>query len=61
MAGEEVAELARRDYGGEPVTDEEWAEIFAAFGPYIPSGEQLARRTANPDLGGPGMELPSPT
>ena len=32
-AGDEVAALARRDYGGDDVTDDEWARVFAAFGP----------------------------
>jgi proline iminopeptidase len=57
MAGDAVAELAGRDYGGDPVTDEEWAVIFAAFGPVVPSADELARRIRNPDLGGRGMEL----
>lgn len=57
VAGDEVAELAERDYGGESVTDEEWAVVFAALGPEVPSSEELARRIRNPDLGGPGMEL----
>lgn len=57
VAGDEVAELARRDYGGEPVPDEQWAEVFAAFGPHVPSPEQLARRIRNPELGAVGMDL----
>jgi proline iminopeptidase len=57
VAGDEIAELARRDYGGDPVNDEEWTRIFAAFGPKVPSKEELARRIRNPELGGPGMEL----
>ena len=56
-AGDEVAELARRDYGGDPVTDDEWARVFAAFGPHVPSTEELARRVRNPELGPTGMEL----
>lgn len=36
VAGPEVAELARRDYGGDPVTDAQWAKVFAAFGPVVP-------------------------
>jgi pimeloyl-ACP methyl ester carboxylesterase len=55
-AGDEVAELARRDYGGDPVTDEEWAKVFAAFGPRIPSEEELARRIRNAELNTPGLE-----
>jgi pimeloyl-ACP methyl ester carboxylesterase len=57
VAGDEVAALARRDYSGDPITDEEWARVFAAFGPRIPSTEQLARRVRNPELGTHGMEL----
>jgi pimeloyl-ACP methyl ester carboxylesterase len=57
VAGDEIAELARRDYDGDPVTDEEWARIFAAFGPKVPSKEELARRIRNPEVGECGMEL----
>ena len=57
VAGDEVAELARRDYSGDPVTDDEWAKVFAAFGPQVPSQEELARRIRNTDLGPSGMEL----
>jgi len=39
------------------VTDEEWARVFAAFGPRVPDPDELARRIRNPDLGAPGMEL----
>ncbi|HET9522124.1 MAG TPA: alpha/beta hydrolase [Candidatus Limnocylindrales bacterium] len=56
-AGDEVAELARRDYGGEPVTDAEWARVFTAFGPNRPTAEALARRVRNPALAPRGMEL----
>ena len=57
VGGDEVAELARRDFGGEPVTDEDSARVFAAFGPRLPDREQLGRRVGNPDIGEPGMEL----
>jgi len=56
IADDEVAELARRDYGGDPVTDVEWARVFAAFGPRVPSEEELARRVRNAELALPGME-----
>jgi pimeloyl-ACP methyl ester carboxylesterase len=52
-----VAELARRDYSGDPVTDEEWARVFAAFGPRVPDQHQLGRRIRNAELGAHGMEL----
>jgi proline iminopeptidase len=53
VAGDEVAELAGREYGGDPVTAEEWARVFAAFGPHIPTADELARRIRNPNLAGP--------
>lgn len=55
LAGDRIAELARRDYGGDPVSDEEWAEIFASFGPRIPTTQELSRRIGTPELGEPGM------
>jgi proline iminopeptidase len=58
FGGDEVAELARRDYGGGgEVTDEEWARVFAAFGPRVPDADQLARRRSNVELGPHGLEL----
>jgi proline iminopeptidase len=57
FGGDDVAELARRDYGGDPVTEEEWARVFAAFGPRVPEQEQLARRIRNPEIGLQGMAL----
>jgi pimeloyl-ACP methyl ester carboxylesterase len=56
VGGDPVAELARRDYGGDPVTDERWTRVFAAFGPRVPSKTELARRIRNPELGLAGME-----
>jgi proline iminopeptidase len=55
--GDDVAELTRLDYGGEPVTDAEWAKVFEAFGPNRPSADELARRVRNPALAPRGMEL----
>jgi pimeloyl-ACP methyl ester carboxylesterase len=56
VAGDEVAELVRRSYSGNPVTVDEWAKVFAAFGPHVPSQEELARVIRNPDVGPPGMD-----
>lgn len=56
MAGDRVAELARRDYAGDLTTAEEWAEVFAAFGPRLPDEETLKRQRGNPELGPHGME-----
>jgi proline iminopeptidase len=39
-AGDEVAEIARRSYGGHEVTEEEWARVFAAFGLHVPDEER---------------------
>ena len=57
VAGPEIAALARQDYGGVPVTAEEWARVFAAFGPRVPGADELARRIGNPELGEHGMRL----
>ncbi len=57
FGGDEVGDLAGRDYGGDPIADEEWARVFAAFGPRVPDREQLGRRKRNPEVGEPGMEL----
>ena len=57
FAGDDVAELARRDFGGDSVTEEEWARVFAAFGPRVPDRQQLARRIRNPEVGEHGVEL----
>ena len=56
-AGDEVAELARRDYGADDVSAEEWARVFAAFGPRVPDQPQLDRRIGNPAVGTHGMPL----
>ena len=55
VAGDRVADLARRDYAGDPVTDAEWASVFGAFGPHLPDERALARRIRNPAVGEPGM------
>jgi pimeloyl-ACP methyl ester carboxylesterase len=54
--GDDVGELARRSYGGDSVTDVEWAKVFAVFGPRVPDADELARRVGNPDVAGPGMD-----
>jgi pimeloyl-ACP methyl ester carboxylesterase len=56
-AGDDVADLARRDYGGDPVSESAWRRVFAAFGPVVPTDEQLARRLRNLDVGAVGMGL----
>ena len=59
-AGDEVAELARRDYGGDEVTETEWAKVFAAFGPQVPSEQELARRVRNRAVSRPGHGAHAP-
>ncbi len=49
-AGDDVADLARRAWADEPVTEDEWATVFAAYGPNVPSPAALARRRPNTDL-----------
>ena len=56
-AGDEVAALALRDYAGEDITDDEWARVFAAFGPRVPSENELARRIKNPEVNRIGGKL----
>lgn len=55
--GDDIGELARRDYGGDLVSQDEWARVFAVFGPRTPSSDELARRTVNLDVAVRGMEL----
>jgi proline iminopeptidase len=57
VAGDEIAELARSHYSGAAATDEQWARVFAAFGPHVPSADELDRRIRNPDVAATGMRL----
>jgi pimeloyl-ACP methyl ester carboxylesterase len=57
FGGDQVADLARRDYGGDPISDEEWTSVFAVFGPKVPTSDSLARRIKNLELAEHGMEL----
>jgi len=57
VAGDEVGALARRAYSVDDVTDQEWARVFAAFGPNVPSPEAMARRVQNLDVAPRGGEL----
>ncbi len=50
VAGDDIARLARREFADDPVTEDEWAGVFAAYGPNVPSPEALARRRRNTDL-----------
>ena len=57
VAGEEVAKIAGRSYSGEEVPDEEWARVFAAFGPHLPDEQREAGTPKNLELNSHGMEL----
>jgi proline iminopeptidase len=57
VAGDEVAEIARRSYAGEEVPEEEGARVYAAFGPNRPDEERRARTPKNLELNPHGMEL----
>ena len=57
FGGDEVAEIAERSYSGESVSEEEWARVFARFGPRVPDKQELARRIRNPEVHAQGMEL----
>jgi pimeloyl-ACP methyl ester carboxylesterase len=41
----------------EACADDEWARVFAAFGPHVPDEQQLARRIKNAAVGRHGMDL----
>ena len=57
VAGDEVAEIAGLSYAGEEVPDEQWARVFAAFGPHLPDEEREAHTPQNLELNARGMEL----
>jgi proline iminopeptidase len=57
VAGDEVAEIAGRSYAGESVSDEDWARVYAAFGPHRPAREREAHTPKNLEVNSHGMEL----
>jgi proline iminopeptidase len=57
VVGDDVAEIARRSFDGEPVSDEESGRVSAAFGPHVPDEAQRARPRKNLELNEYGMEL----
>jgi pimeloyl-ACP methyl ester carboxylesterase len=56
-SGEGCLNRVARSFDGEPVTEEEDALVFAAFGPRIPDDEQRSRAPRNGDLNTHGMRL----
>ena len=57
VAGDEVAALARRDYSGEYLSAEEWAQVWVAFGPQVPDEATMGRMIRNRDVNAPGLRL----
>jgi pimeloyl-ACP methyl ester carboxylesterase len=57
VAGDGVAEIARRSFAGQDVPDEDWDRVAAAFGPQVPDDEQRARPITNLALNEPGMDV----
>lgn len=57
VAGDAVAEIAGRGFLDEPVAEEEWARVSAAFGPHVPDEEQRGRPRKHLELNSHGMEL----
>jgi pimeloyl-ACP methyl ester carboxylesterase len=57
VAGDAVAEVARRSYAGETVPDSEWDRVYSAFGPHLPDEERRAEVPVNEALNVRGMEL----
>ncbi len=55
VAGDEVAEIARREYGGDSVADDAWARVRIAFGPHILSEDERSRLAGDAELGEIGM------
>jgi pimeloyl-ACP methyl ester carboxylesterase len=57
VAGEEIAQFARRSYAGDEVPDEQWDRVYAAFGQHLPDEEREAHTPQNLELNSHGMEL----
>jgi proline iminopeptidase len=56
-AGDEVAEMASRDFLGEDVSHEESDRVFSTFGPHVPDAEREAHTPHNAQLNKHGMAL----
>jgi pimeloyl-ACP methyl ester carboxylesterase len=57
LGGDDIAGIVQRSFGagGEPVTDEEWARVWAFYGPWVPLDEEFARSVAHQEVNGPGI------
>ena len=56
LGGDDVAEIIRRDFSGEALTEEEWAPAYAVYGPRIPSRGARDRVLRHPEIAAAGME-----
>ena len=57
VAGEEVGELARRDYAGEELSEEDGERVYAAFGTHVPDERKRAASPQNLALNPYGMDV----
>ena len=57
VAGDEVAAIAGRSYAGHAVSEEEWARVYAWFGPHLPDPGRRARTRRNEAVAVRGMDL----
>ena len=57
VAGDEVGDLARRDFAGEELTDAEGERVYAAFGRRVPDEHKRAASPQNLALNRHGMEV----
>jgi proline iminopeptidase len=57
FGGDEVAGIVERSFGGEgePVTEDEWARAWAAYGPWVPLEEEMARTVSHREVNEPGI------
>jgi proline iminopeptidase len=57
IAGDEVGELAHRDYAGQDLSDEDAHRVYAAFGTHLPDDRKRAAAPQNLALNRPGMDV----
>jgi pimeloyl-ACP methyl ester carboxylesterase len=57
VAGDEVGDLARRDFAGEALSDAESERVYAAFGTHVPDERKRAASPQNLALNRRGMDV----
>lgn len=57
FGGEDIGDIVQRSFGGggEPVTEDEWARVWAVYGPWVPLDEERARSVTHSEVNGPGI------